>query len=118
MPVETNKTSLVPSHLFLDRPAKPKRLDVSMLTNQALLSGESCWKFPGQIYLLHPGSGLETMQRVLLNGFYFSDLHCPEWCTAAVLFGGGIAFSLTKDVCSYFPSPLELLSYLYSYFQC
>ena len=35
-------------------------------------------------------------ERTLLNGFYSSDLHCPETCSAAVLFGGGKAFYLLK----------------------
>lgn len=42
MLVETNKTSLVPSHLFFDKPGETKRLDASMLTNQAVLSEKSC----------------------------------------------------------------------------
>lgn len=45
-----------------------------MLTNQDLLSKELCWEFLGQIYLLHPRSGLETIAKSELVSVGFTSL--------------------------------------------
>jgi len=68
------ETSLVPSHLFFDKPGEIKTGCVNVDKSSCTVRRELCWRFPEQIYVQYPGSGLEAIAKSELYSMGFTPL--------------------------------------------